>query len=201
MEDERVNLHLPGVSGVRRDQVVSTVIEHQSSEIEEDDEGEGLVDELGENGSPHFWDEDSEFSADAAAGIFLVWICADGNGSQDVHDEVQPKHLDDVEWQVTKSQSTEEANEHEHTIDCKLELDELAHIVEHGASPFDGLLNRYEVVIHNNQVGVVFGNITSTSHTQSNISRLQSHHVSDTIASHGNQSAVLLDAMDHNEYN
>ena len=36
--------------------------------------------------------------------------------------------------------------------------------------------------------------------TSLNISHLQSHHVRDTIASHGNQSAVLLDATDHNEY-
>ena len=36
--------------------------------------------------------------------------------------------------------------------------------------------------------------------TSLNISRLQSHHVSDTIASHGNQSTVLLDGAHHNEY-
>ena len=36
--------------------------------------------------------------------------------------------------------------------------------------------------------------------TSLTIGRLQSHHVSDAVASHGNQSAVLLDATDHNEY-
>ena len=71
----------------------------------------GLVNNLAKDVPPH--DSIHNFVSSAnplkiilASPFSLEWLCAESNGSESIHDQVDPKKLDDVEGRVTKSHST-----------------------------------------------------------------------------------------------
>jgi len=89
-------LVLIGVVVWRGDKVVSNS-EHGGSSEEEDEHDNSLVEELGRDGSPHVWGEDLIVLLDTLGSqLCFVWCFgAKGNGSHHVHDDVDPKELDD----------------------------------------------------------------------------------------------------------
>lgn len=112
--------------------------------------------------SPHFRQDNLGFSADSRA--LVVWIVGfstNSDGSKNVHDQVGPEHLDDIQRSETEGHTSQNGDEAEYDIDGQLELDELAHVFEDRSSPFDRLVDGNKIVVKNDKVGVVLGNITS----------------------------------------
>lgn len=102
------------------------------------------------------------FSADSRA--LVVWIVGfstNSDGSKNVHDQVGPEHLDDIQRSETEGHTSQNGDEAEYDIDGQLELDELAHVFEDRSSPFDRLVDGNKIVVKNDKVGVVLGNIAS----------------------------------------
>ena len=69
--------------------------------------------------------------------LHRVASSSESNSCKNVHHKINPKHLDDVERQVSEGKSAYEAsNEHGHT-DSELENDEFSGVVKHCLAPFN----------------------------------------------------------------
>jgi hypothetical protein len=180
MEDHCVHLHFIGwvilsnivlrislvMSQLSVDQIERFLVEHHLTEVQEDDNRDRLVEHHAKDASPHGHCQDFVSSADTIGPTFislasLEWFSTDGDGTQSVHDEVEPKELNDVEGCVAKGHATQKNNEAQSDVDSKLELDELSHVVEDGATPHDGIVDGLEIVIKDHKVGVFLGNSAS----------------------------------------
>lgn len=76
--------------------------EDEDSEVGENDEDEELVGGLAEDELPHEWLDELGLAANSLGlGIGFVsggvWLGSEGDGAKDVHDQVGPEELDDIE--------------------------------------------------------------------------------------------------------
>jgi len=128
----------------------------------------------------------------------LSWrFSSKSKGSESVHDKVDPKHLNCIQWGTLQNNRAEEHNEHSNDIDRQLELKELPDVVINISSVSEGNNNRTEVIIHQNDVWSSFCNICSSdSHCETNISLWQSWCIIRSISSNSNDSITLLDTCD-----
>jgi len=85
--------------------------------------------------------------------IFFILFSTKGDGSEDIHDQVGPEHLNNVKWVVADNCSSNNCDRANNDVDGKLELNELSNVVEDGESPLHRSVNRLEFVISNNKVG------------------------------------------------
>lgn len=69
-----------------------------------------------------------------------------------VHDEVHPEQLQHVERLLLHKRANERDDER-HDVDCQLELQELADVVEDGAAPQHSEHDALEVVVEDDNVG------------------------------------------------
>jgi hypothetical protein len=64
-----------------------------------------LVHGLRNDVSPHFWSNDSSFSALSWKAFVIIamneWLSADSASSKDIHDKVHPQQLDNFEGWLT----------------------------------------------------------------------------------------------------
>ena len=74
-----------------------------------------------------------------------------------IHDQVDPKKLNDGEWAVSKEGAGKDDNEEAGDVASKLELDEFSAIVEDIAAPSNSVDDRGEVVIKDDNIGVILG--------------------------------------------
>jgi hypothetical protein len=81
-----------------------------------------------------------------------------------VHDEVDPEELNGGQRGTVATHGADERNDDGANVDRDLELHELADVVKDAATPHDRLHNRAEVVVHDNDVGGLTGDL-STSDT------------------------------------
>ena len=79
----------------------------------------------------------------------------EGDGGEDVHDEVDPEQLDDVEGRVAEKDRGEEDEEDAGEVHSHLELDELSDVVLDVPTPADSCNHREEVVIHEDYIGMI----------------------------------------------
>lgn len=93
--------------------------------------------------------------------VWIVGFSAHSDGSENVHDQIGPEHLDYIQRSETEGHTSQNGDEAEYDIDSQLELDELAHIFKDCSSPFDRLVDGNKIVVKNDEVGVVLGNIAS----------------------------------------
>ena len=93
--------------------------------------------------SPDFGKNNFVSSADSVGFLLalLIWLSSNGDGSEDIHNEVGPKHLDNIEWWMANGHSSQNCDKANNNIDGELELDELSHVVENSSSPFHRLVN------------------------------------------------------------
>lgn len=111
MEEEGVSVELSFISWVERDQVVR-LTEHHPTKVHDDQVDDDLEHTLANDLTPHKWFKDFCFTADSALCSGIV-ACSKSDGSEDVHHQVDPKHLDNIEWQVAEGCGTNEAcNKH-----------------------------------------------------------------------------------------
>jgi len=68
--------------------------------------------------------------------IISWWFSSESKSSESVHNKVNPKHLNSVQWRVLDDDRSEENNEHGNNVDSQLELQEFSDIVEHVSTEF-----------------------------------------------------------------
>ena len=88
-------------------------------------------------------------------------LSREGNGCENIHDEVDPEELHDVEGGVTKDKSSDDDKEHRCDINGHLELHELANVLLNVTAEPDCGNERGELVIEHDDVGVVLGSVAS----------------------------------------
>mmetsp|Transcript_14890 Transcript_14890/g.25364 ORF Transcript_14890/g.25364 Transcript_14890/m.25364 type:complete len:276 (-) Transcript_14890:2131-2958(-) len=209
MEEESVEHQSAGgevvsVSVGLRNEVEGGFEENELSEVHEEDHDEDLVGGLHEHLAPHLGKHDLVLATDAVrlggpGGVVLVGLGADGDGAEDVHDEVDPEHLDDVEGRPAQREARQEGDEAEDDVDGELELQELADVVEDGAAPLDAAVDGHEVVVEDDQVRVVLGHVAARTHAQAHVRLPQRLGIGDAVARHAHQATSLLDAGDKEE--
>jgi hypothetical protein len=56
---------------------------------------------------------------------------------ENIHHEINPKHLNDIKGWLTNSAASKNGNETNYDIDCQLELEELSDVIKNGSSPLN----------------------------------------------------------------
>ena len=93
--------------------------------------------------------------------VWIVGFSTHSDGSKNVHDQVGPEHLDDIQWSETEGHTSQNGDEAEYDIDGQLELDELTHVFKYRSSPFHRLVDGNKIVVKNDKVGVILGYIAT----------------------------------------
>lgn len=163
VEDQSIGGLAKRVSHGIGDDVEALVEEDEGAEVHQEDHDNDLVEGLHDNLSPDLGKDDLVSSANSVGLLLIlfVWFSADGDSSEDIHDQVGPKHLNYIKWSVSDCHTTKDGNEADNDVDGKLELDELSNVVEDGSSPFHRSVDRDKVVVQNNEVGIILGYITA----------------------------------------
>jgi len=119
-------------------------------------------------------------------------LSSEGEGSEGIHNQVNPEKLHGGQRLLTEEASASEDEEHGNNVDSELELEELADIVIDVTTESNGSQNRAEVVIHKLDITSVLGNIgASDSHSETNIRSVESRRVVGTISSHSDSLSDL----------
>jgi hypothetical protein len=129
------------------------------SEVGKHEHANQLVDELEHDLAGHSLGDDLVLGRDAS-GLECLGIGVLGgesNGSKNIHDQVDPEELHDVEGRVTKENGCGDNVDHASDVDGDLVLDKLADVVLNVTAPFDGSDNSHEVVVHKDDISVVLG--------------------------------------------
>lgn len=183
-----------------QDQVEWLRGEHGVAEVHEDHHDEDLINRVEHNLSPEFGIHDKIFPADSWASLILpVRLSSERDGTKDIHDQVAPEHLDDVKGWVSHGGATQDCDEAEDHIDGELELDEFSNIVIESSSPLDSPVDRAEIVIHDDEVRAVLGDVAAATHAETNIGLPEGLSIGDAIASHSDHAAPSLDTFNHDE--
>ena len=74
-----------------------------------------------------------------------------------IHDQVDPKKLNDGEWAVSKEGAGKDYNEEAGDVASKLELDEFSAIIDDIAAPSDSGHNGGEVIVEDDNIGMILG--------------------------------------------
>jgi len=94
------------VSGWCVDQVEGLFEEHELAEVHEDYHDQDLPHRVDEDLSPNFGQHDPILLADSLGlSLQVVGLRAQGDGAEDVHDQVCPEQLDDVERRLSEGQA------------------------------------------------------------------------------------------------
>lgn len=78
---------------------------------------------------------------------------------QGVHDEVDPQQLQHREGRAAPGDGCDKGHGERHQVDGQLELQELADVAEDAAPPLHRLDNRAEVVVEDDDVGGLLGDV------------------------------------------
>ena len=134
------------VSQVASDEIrhVLSTEEHQSSKVHEDDHHNDLVERHENDLSPHGCKNELLCSADSIRCKFWIligWLSSKSNGTENIHYQIAPKHLNNVEWWMTEGETTQNSDEAERNVHCHLELKEFLHVVKNSSAPFNCFMN------------------------------------------------------------
>lgn len=157
------------------DEVERLSEEDECTEVHQREHGNDLEHGLNDNLSPVLL-QDNNFSLRSGnsceLGSLLVLFCSESDSTKDVHDQVAPKHLNDVERVLANCGSSDDRNGANDNVDSKLELHELPHVVENGLAPLHGSVNGLELVVPDHEIGGVLGHIAARSHAETDLSAL-----------------------------
>jgi len=96
--------------------------------------------------------------------------------------------------------ATQDSDEAEDHIDGELELNEFSNVVIESSSPLDSPMDRAEIVIHDDEVRAVLGDVAAATHAETNIGLFEGFSIGDAVASHSDHAAPSLDTFNHNEF-
>jgi len=115
--------------------------------------------------------------------------------SESIHNKIDPKHLNCIQWGALQNDRSEENNEHCNNINRQLELKELSYIIVNISSISESNDDRSEVVIQKDNIRSAFCNICSSlAHSEPNISLSQCRSIVWTISSNSYDSIALLNS-------
>jgi len=139
--------------------------EHERSKEEHDEEDNELVDALGEDLSPHDFAHDHlsglDWFASQVAGIWR--LSGKSESSEGVHDKVDPQEVENGERRSAIEKGSNDREDAASDVDSHLELQELLHIVIDVSAPADGDHGGAEVVVQNDHVSLVLGQLAARS--------------------------------------
>lgn len=101
---------------------------------------------------------------------------------------------------MTDGRASQNCNEANDNINSNLELQEFPAVVVEGSAPFDRSVNGVEIVIQNNKIRVVFGNVTTSSHAQTDIGLFECLGIGDAVSGHSNEATSIFDALNEDEF-
>ena len=192
LEEESLVKHAEGSSsiGVLHLSSVKVVldIEHLGSKVGKDEHSDDLEDGLEENLANHGLSDDLVFCGNALFGdlVGVGVLSGESNGGKNIHDQVDPEELHNVEGRVTEENSSGDDVDHASDVDSDLVLDKLADVVLNVTSPSDGGDNSHEVVVHKDDVSMVLGGGASVlSHGETNVGLAKGTRVGETFTSDG----------------
>ena len=109
------------------------------------------------------------------------------DGSEDIHDQVDPEELHHAERRVTENEGGGYNEDDAGDVDGHLELDELAHVVLDVTSVADRSDDSLEVVVHENDIRVIFsGRAAILTHCESNAGFAERASIAESFASDTN---------------
>lgn len=134
---------------------------------------------------------------------FWIWLSLEdvvhwglsgqSESTKGIHNKIDPKHLDGVQWGVTKDCRAEEDDGHSSEIDGKLELQEFSDTVVDVTAVLEGHNNRSEVIIKKDNIRGTLGDVsTCDTHGETDIGLLQGGGVVGTITSDGDDTITGL---------
>mmetsp|Transcript_31119 Transcript_31119/g.61680 ORF Transcript_31119/g.61680 Transcript_31119/m.61680 type:complete len:291 (+) Transcript_31119:533-1405(+) len=101
-------------------------------------------------------------------------LSTESEGSHGVHDKVHPKHHDGVEGRGEASDTADEDEQKSDDVHGELELEEPTDVVVDAATPEDGADDGTELVVGDDDVAGVLGNLGSgDTHTEADIAGLE----------------------------
>jgi hypothetical protein len=74
---------------------------------------------------------------------------------------------------------------------------ELLNVVEHAAALFDGVENGGKVVVSQNNVGSVLGDIRASTHSDTNVGAFERWRIVDTVTGHGRECLSAVQSVNH----
>ena len=160
-----------------------------------------MIERVSKNVSPHnFWHNWSLFWVWLSfKNIITWWFSGKSKCSEGVHDKINPKHLNSVQWRVLDDDRSKENNKHSSKVNSQLELQEFSHIIENISTMSKSSDDGGEVIIKKNNITCTFGNISSSySHSKTYISFGQSWSIVGTITSYSNYTIWILDTNNEN---
>ena len=98
------------------------------------------------------------------------------------------------------SHTSQNCDEAQNNIDSELELDKFAHVFEKCSAPFYGSVDRDKVVVEDDEVRIIFGDVAAWSHTKADICPLKRLRVGDALTRHSDQASQLVDPRHQNEF-
>jgi len=161
---------------------------HEGAGEKHDEHDNNLVDALRKNCAHHRFGDNSvsglnTFGTDIFSGVFS----GESDGGEDIHDQVDPEELHNAERSVAKEKSGNEDKGQAGEVDSHLELNEFTNVVLNVATPFDGGNDGEEVIIHEDNIGVILGSGAAIlTHGETNIGLGESASVGQTFASNAN---------------
>lgn len=197
VHDESVGAELGlGIAQLVVDDVGSLVeAHHESTEEHEDEHDEHLEGGLHKDGSPHVGLHETLGSllslGEHIGAVVGPSLSGKRDGSQNVHDEVHPKHLNDVQRRMAND-TADDGDDRDGDVDSQLEGQEALHILVEKATPHEGSADLLKVILQQHKVRLVLSDVTAGAHGNADIGNLESISISNALTDHGDMSAVGL---------
>jgi len=98
--------------------------------------------------------------------------------------------------QGSATQDCDEAKDH---IDGELELDEFSNVVIESSTPLDSPMDRAEIIVHDDEVCAVLGDVAAATHAETNIGLPEGFSVGDAVPCHSDHATPSLDTFHHDQ--
>jgi len=173
--------------------------EHLGASVEHDEHDDELVDTLRKDGAHHRLGDQLVGGTDTVTADFsgMGVLSSESNGSEHVHDKIDPEELNNVERRVTEDNGSCENEDHAGEVDGHLELDKLANVVLNVTAPTDGGNDGVEVVVHENDISMILsGGTAILTHGESDVSFRESAGVGETLTGNTDGRVALTEGAD-----
>lgn len=185
------------------DDIEALVKEHGLTGKHEDDHDNDLIKGLWQDISPHGWSNDPCLSAFSLKALFLFfvhkWLSADSACGKNVHNKVHPQQVNDLEWWFSNRNSRDEYNTQKTDVHCQLELNEFPYVFINCSTPHNCAINRLELIIEDNKIRIFFGNMTGSTHGNTNLSSFECSSIGNVLTTDKRNTSSLFNTFDQKQ--
>ena len=198
-EDVIVLLHADRFSVLVESEFLIRLGDHVLTSKEEDEEYNHLEERHVEDVFGHLTG-DNKVISDLRGSFKEFWarqFSREGEGSQRVHDHVNPEELNGLQGRFLKENSTNDCEQKSSDVDGELELQEALDVVVDVTTPGACLDNLGERIIHDDNVSGGLANVSaSNTHAESDISLGEGRGIVGTITGHSNDLVHVHETSD-----